>query len=120
MAIKIVIVDDDPGFRDILRMRLASEPDLEVLETAADGRQAIAAVRRHQPDVIIMDVNMPELDGIETTRSLVFEAPEARVIALSGVYDDRSRLAILEAGASTFVRKDSSTDELLRAVRGSD
>jgi DNA-binding NarL/FixJ family response regulator len=117
MTITIVIVDDDAAFRDILRFRLEQEADLEVLAAVENGRAAIAAVRKHLPDIVIMDVNMPELGGIDTTRALIFEAPEAKVIALSGSCEDETRRGILAAGAVAFVHKDHASEDLLPAIR---
>ena len=117
MTTTIVIVDDDANFCEILRFRLEREPDLEVVATVENGRQAIAAVRKHLPDIVIMDVNMPELGGIDATRALIFEAPEARVIALSAVCDDEIKQGIIEAGAAAFVSKDNAAKDLLPAIR---
>jgi len=117
MTTTIVIVDDDANFCEILRFRLEREPDLEVVATAENGRQAIAAVRKHLPDIVIMDINMPELGGIDATRALIFEAPEAKVIALTALCDNDVMQEILDAGAAAFVQKGSAANDLIPAIR---
>jgi DNA-binding NarL/FixJ family response regulator len=101
------------GFRSLLE----SEPDIEVVGDAADGEQAIAAVRRLRPDVVLMDIRMPGLDGLEATRRLVRDGTTARVLVLTTFDLDEYVFDALRAGASGFLLKDATAEELASAVR---
>ena len=115
--IRIMIVDDNATFREQLKEFLASEPDIEVVGEAADGQEAIRKARELQPDVVLMDVRMPGINGIHATRQLKEEMPEVKVIILS-LYDiDEYRKAALDSGASGYVVKKSIVQELLPAIR---
>ena len=115
--IRIMIVDDNATFREQLKEFLASEPDIEVVGEAADGQEAILKARELQPDVVLMDVRMPGINGIHATRQLKEEMPEVKVIILS-LYDiDEYRKAALDSGASGYVVKKSIVQELLPAIR---
>jgi len=116
-VITIVIADDQELVREGLRMMLDAEPDLAVVGEAADGNQALAAARAHDPDVLLMDIRMPELDGIETTRRLVAAGGRARVLVLTTFDLDEYVYRALKAGASGFLLKDAKREQLAAAVR---
>jgi DNA-binding NarL/FixJ family response regulator len=115
--VNILLVDDHQMMREGLRAVLEQEPDLHVAGEAADGRAALEACDRLQPDVVVMDVGMPGLDGIEATRQLQSRAPRARVVALSMNADRRYVQAMLSAGAWAYLVKSAASDELIRALR---
>ena len=117
MNIRMLLVDDHKMMREGLRALLQSVPDFEIVGQAADGREALDLVRTLSPDIVVMDVGMPELNGVEATRRIRTEHPGVKVIALSTHTDKRYVLHMLEAGASGYVLKIAAYDELLRAVR---
>ena len=117
MTIRILIADDHKILRDGLRTLLAGEPDLAVVGEAENGRQAVAAVQSLAPDVVIMDVAMPELNGIEATRQIKALAPATRIVALSMHADRRYVSEVLKAGASGYLLKSCAYDDLSRAIR---
>jgi DNA-binding NarL/FixJ family response regulator len=116
-VIRIVIADDLDLVREGLRMMLEAEPDLEVVGEAGDGVEALAAARTHDPDVVLMDVRMPNLDGIEATRRLVASGARARVLMLTTFDLDEYVYRALKAGASGFLLKDAKREQLASAVR---
>jgi len=117
-VIRTLIVDDNAGFRRRVKEFLASEPDIEVIGEAADGREAILKARELQPDLVLMDVRMPGINGLEATRQLKDEMPKLEVIILT-IYDlQEYREAALASGASGYVVKKSLIEELLPAIRG--
>jgi DNA-binding NarL/FixJ family response regulator len=116
-AIRVVLADDQPLVRAGLRMILAGEPDIAVVGEAADGAQAVAVCAEQRPDVILMDVRMPEVDGIEATRRLAaLEAPP-RVLVLTTFDLDDVVYEALRAGASGFLLKDAPEERLVTAIR---
>jgi DNA-binding NarL/FixJ family response regulator len=117
MAITILVVDDHKILRQGLRTLLTRESDLEVLAEAEDGRDAVRLVRELSPQVVIMDVGMPDLNGIEATRQILQESPETKVIALSMHSDRRFVTNMIKAGASGYLLKDSAFEELATAIR---
>ena len=117
MSIRVVIADDQGMVRSGLRSLLAGEPDLEVVAEAADGEQALAAVRRYAPDVVLMDIRMPVLDGLSATRAIAAEGLVARVLVLTTFDLDEYVFEALRAGAGGFLLKDASAEELVAAVR---
>lgn len=117
MKIRAVVVDDHRVIREGLCALLAREPDIEIVGQADDGLAALRLARQLRPDVLITDVAMPGLNGIEATRRLRTDQPEVRVICLSMHDDSRMVLSVLDAGASGYVLKESSFDELAHAVR---
>lgn len=117
MAIKILIADDHQILRQGLRTLLEKEPDLEVVAEADNGRSTVRLARETQPEVIIMDVAMPDLNGIEATRQIISEMPKVKVIALSMYADRRFVANMLKAGASGYLLKDCASEELVRAIR---
>jgi DNA-binding NarL/FixJ family response regulator len=116
-VIRVAIADDQALVRDGLRMMLAVEPDIEVVGEAGDGREALEVVRRTAPDVVLMDVRMPELDGIEATRTLAAAGSPVRVLALTTFDLDEYVYAAMRAGASGFLLKDARREQLVAAVR---
>jgi DNA-binding NarL/FixJ family response regulator len=117
MSVRVLLVDDHTMMREGLRSLLVGVPDIEVVGEASDGRMAIDLARRLSPDVVVMDVGMPELNGVEATRRIRAENERVRVVALSTHTDKRYVHHMLEAGASGYVLKIAAHDELLRAVR---
>jgi DNA-binding NarL/FixJ family response regulator/anti-sigma regulatory factor (Ser/Thr protein kinase) len=113
--VRVLVVDDNAGFRDSL-LALLDTDGLLVVGQAASGKEAIALVRTTMPDVVLMDVRMPDMDGIETTRRLKALDPRIGVVALTGNDDQRAVRDMLVAGASGYVLKDSDGDEILSAV----
>ena len=114
---RVLLVDDDALVRAGLRMILSAAPDLEVVAEVADGRDAVAAVQRHRPDVVLMDIRMPEVDGIAAT-SLVRRLPNPpQVIVLTTFHVDEYVFSALRAGASGFLLKDTPPAEISNAVR---
>jgi DNA-binding NarL/FixJ family response regulator len=112
--VKVLIVDDHAMMREGLQALLATRA--EVIFMAVDGRDAVALARRHRPDVVVMDVTMPGLNGIDATRQIVRESSDTKVIGLSVHADHRYVAAMFQAGASGYVLKDSTSGELLEAL----
>jgi DNA-binding NarL/FixJ family response regulator len=117
MTIRVLLVDDQPLLRKGFRMILEAEPDLEVVDEAGDGEAAVALTRKHEPDVVLMDVRMPGLDGIEATEQIVAAGSRARILILTTFDLDEYAFAGLRAGASGFLLKDVPPQELLQAIR---
>lgn len=117
--VQVVLVDDEPLLRQSLAMIIDAEPDLSVVGEAGDGMEAIATAKATAPDVVIMDVRMPRLDGIEATRKIcrLPELAHTRVLVLSMFDLDEYVFHALRAGASGFLLKDSRPDDLLNAIR---
>jgi len=113
----IVLVDDQELLRMGFRMVLDAQPDLELVGEAGDGEEALEVVERLQPDVVLMDVRMPGIDGVETTRRLVERGGRSRVIILTTFDLDEYAYAALRAGASGFLLKDAQPADLLSAIR---
>ena len=117
MTVRILVVDDQAMVRAGLRLLLEHEDDLEGVGEAADGREAIGQARRHHPDVIMMDIRMPGMDGLEATRQILEEDPAARILVLTTFGLDEYIFEALRIGASGFVLKDEPPEQLLAAVR---
>ena len=117
MSIKVLIADDHQIMREGLRAMLEKEHDIVVLGEAEDGRMIERLARELAPDVIIMDVAMPDLNGIEATRQIVAELPGVKIIALSMHDDRRFVLNMLKAGAAGYMLKDSAFTDLAKAIR---
>lgn len=113
----ILLVDDHAVVRQGFRMILSAEPDFEVVGEAANGREAVGLAESLRPDVVLMDVSMPELNGIEATRRIVTDAPRTRVLALSMHRDTVYVREILRAGASGYLLKEAGDHDLLTAIR---
>ena len=116
MHVRVLIADDQPLMRTGLRKVLESEAGIEVAGEATDGLQAVDAARLHRPDVVLMDIRMPILDGIEATRRIVALGDGARVLILTTYDLDEYVFAALRAGASGFLLKDRPPEELLAAI----
>jgi DNA-binding NarL/FixJ family response regulator len=117
MSIKILIVDDHAVLREGLRTLLDKEPDLEVIGEAGNGVEAVQRAEELTPDIIIMDLNLPDMNGIAATRKILENRPESKVIALSMESDKRYIIDILGAGAMGYVLKDCFFAELAGAIR---
>ena len=115
--IRVLLAEDQALVRDGLRMMLAAEPDIEVVGEAADGKQALELVRRLVPDVALMDVRMPELNGIEATRRLAAAGSPVRVLVLTTFDLDEYVYEAMRAGASGFLLKDARREQLAAAIR---
>ena len=116
MSIRILIADDHQMLREGLRAILEKQKNVEVVGEAGDGRTAVEMARALVPDVVAMDISMPDLNGVEATRQIKAENPAVKVIALSRHSDERYVRRMLEAGASGYVLKSGAYDELRRAV----
>ncbi|MET0025227.1 MAG: response regulator transcription factor [Sedimenticola sp.] len=116
-AIRILLVDDHPLVLDGISARLEGEPGLQVVATANNGREALERASEVQPDVVLMDVTMPVMGGLEATRHFREEMPDARVLILSMHDDQEYILKLMHAGASGYVLKDVSSDELIEAIK---
>jgi two-component system response regulator NreC len=117
MNIKILVADDHKIMRDGLRTLIEKENGMEVVGEAEDGRSAVKQAKKLLPDIVIMDITMPDLNGIDATRAIFEEASGVKVIALSMHSDRRFVSGMLEAGASAYLLKDSAFEELATAIR---
>jgi DNA-binding NarL/FixJ family response regulator len=117
MTIRLLVVDDHPVVRDGLRGMLAGDPDFEVVGEAADGAEALALAQARRPDVVLMDLRMPTMDGVTAIGRLRAAGVPARVLVLTTYDTDSDVLPAIEAGATGYLLKDAPRDELFRAVR---
>jgi DNA-binding NarL/FixJ family response regulator len=115
--VRVLLVDDDALVRAGLRLMLSSADDLEIVGEAEDGVRAVAAVREHLPDVVLMDIRMPEMDGITATAALCRLDPAPQVIVLTTYQADEQVLSALRAGAAGFLLKHTPPADIVRAVR---
>jgi DNA-binding NarL/FixJ family response regulator len=116
-VIRLLIADDHPLVRDALATLLSGAGDVEVVAVAADGREAVSAALKTHPDVVLMDLEMPELNGMDATRALQEAGSQARVVVLT-TFSDRDRiLGALDAGALGYLLKDADPEEIIRGVR---
>ncbi len=116
--IRLLICDDSDEARRLVRTVLADHPEIEIVGEATNGKEAVELAAEHEPDAVLMDIGMPELDGIEATRQIRGARPETRVIAFTGFEDEESVQSMLQAGATSFVVKGAPLWELERAVQG--
>ena len=114
--LRVVVADDHPVYRDGLALLLGSVPGVVVVGTAADGRAAVDLAREEQPDVVVMDVQMPVLDGIDATRRITTESPSVGVVVLTMSEDDGTVFAAVRAGARGYLLKGADQEEVLRAI----
>ena len=115
--VKLLLVDDHEIVRAGLRMLFSAEPDVRIVGEATSGREAIEQVRRLAPDVVLMDVAMPDMNGIEATRRIKETFPQVAVLALTMHEDEEYFFEMLSAGASGYVPKRAAPDDLLSAIR---
>jgi DNA-binding NarL/FixJ family response regulator len=116
MPVRVLIADDQALIREGLELLLARFDNLEVVGTAADGESAVAMAVQLQPDVILMDLVMPGMDGVDATRQILALLPRAQVVILSAYADDESVFAAINAGASGYLTKDSGADQIRKAI----
>lgn len=117
MSIKVLMADDHRIMREALRSIIEKESDMKVVGEAADGRAAVRLSREVSPDVVIMDITMPELNGVEATKQILSEAPDVKVLALSMHSDEHFVSGMLKAGGSGYLLKDCAAEELVQAIR---
>ena len=117
MSIRVLLSDDHRIVREGLRTLLDKEPDIEVVGEAEDGRSTIELVRKLRPQVVVMDITMPDLNGMDATRKIIEELPSVKVLALSMHTDQRFVERMLNAGAKGYLPKDCAFEELARAIR---
>jgi two-component system, NarL family, response regulator LiaR len=118
LAIRVLITDDHGVVRQGLRMFLSLDPDIQVVGEAQDGREALAMARELKPDVVLMDLLMPVMDGLESTKAIRTELPEVEVIALTSVLEGASVTGAIRAGAIGYLLKDTDAEGLHEAIRG--
>jgi DNA-binding NarL/FixJ family response regulator len=115
--IRVVVADDHGVLRDGLAGVIAAQPDLELVGTAANGAEAVDLCRSTAPDVVLMDLEMPVMDGIDATKVIVAEAPSTAVLVLTSFSDRRRITGALDAGAVGYLLKDASADDVVRGIR---
>jgi DNA-binding NarL/FixJ family response regulator len=116
-VISVLIVDDHPLFRDGLAALLATVPDIDLVAAAADGGTAVRLATQHRPHVVLMDLNLPGVPGLEATRRILLAAPETAVLVLTMVDDEEAVLTAMRSGARGYVLKGAGQEEVLGAVR---
>lgn len=116
-TIRVVLADDQTLVREGLSLMLGLADGIEVVAVAEDGEQAVAAVLAHSPDVALLDLRMPRVDGVDATRRITEQAPAVQIVVLTTYADDESVMTALRAGARGYLTKDASSDEIERAVR---
>ena len=116
-TLRIIVADDQASVREGLVVLLGALPDIEVVASAADGRQAVDLVAEHRPDAILLDLHMPVLDGIGATRLLTAASPQVAIVVLTTYLDDASVLEALRAGARGYLTKDADRKEIAHALR---
>ncbi|HVB25147.1 MAG TPA: response regulator transcription factor [Ktedonobacteraceae bacterium] len=117
MAIRVLIVDDHKVVRQGLRLFLRVDPDIEIVGEAANGAEAVERARQLAPDVVLMDILMPVMDGIAATAAIRKERPEIEVLGLTSILEDSAVVEIMRAGAIGYLLKDLDGDDLCRAIR---
>jgi DNA-binding NarL/FixJ family response regulator len=115
--VEVVLVDDHPIFRDGLAGLLSTTPDLHVVGEGRTGTEAVGLAERHQPDAMVLDLDMPELGGVEATRRIVAASPHVRILILTMLDDDALVFDAMRAGARGYLLKESEPDEVIAAVR---
>ncbi|HOB32433.1 MAG TPA: response regulator transcription factor, partial [Verrucomicrobiota bacterium] len=115
--IRVFLADDHTVVRQGLRALLSAEGDIDIVGEAGDGRTAVQMVRRLEPDVVVMDIAMPQLNGLEATRQITHSVPSTKVLVLSSYADDDYVQQLTEAGAAGYLIKQTAGNELLKAIR---
>jgi two-component system invasion response regulator UvrY len=115
--IKVLVVDDHELVRTGICRMLTDTPDIQIVGEAESGEQAIELARQHQPEVVLLDVNMPGIGGVETTRRLLQSVPGIKILAVSGLSEEPYPSMLLKAGASGYITKGAPLDEMVRAIR---
>ena len=115
--IRILIVDDHAVVRDGLEALLSAEPGMQVVGAAGDGEGAVRLAKQLAPDIILLDLVMPRMDGVQATRQIKRQDPQARILVLTSFGEDHQVYAAVKAGASGYLMKDTSSDELIQAIR---
>jgi two-component system NarL family response regulator len=116
--IRIIVADDHPVVREGISALVKSQKDMRVVSEAANGRQAVQQFLLHRPDVLLLDLRMPEMNGIEAIQAILKKAPEAKIIVLSTYDGDEDVYQALQAGAKAYLLKDSPREQLLESIRG--
>jgi DNA-binding NarL/FixJ family response regulator len=117
VTIRVLIADDQPVVREGLSMLLGLLDDVEIVGTAADGGEAVELARAHEPDVVLMDLRMPRVEGAEATRQILAALPRTRVLVLTTYADDEFLFPALQAGARGYLTKDATAEEIEQAIR---
>ena len=117
MTIRVLIADDQPVVRDGLAMLLGLIDDIEIVATAADGIEAVERARSERPDIVLMDLRMPRLEGAEATRQILAALPDTHVLVLTTYADDDFLFPALQAGARGYLTKDATAEEIEHAIR---
>ncbi|MGH9069126.1 MAG: response regulator [Acidimicrobiales bacterium] len=115
--LRVLVADDHPMFRDGIRLLLSNLPEVELVAEATTGAEAVEAAASHQPDVVLMDLQMPDLNGIEATRTIVATSPHIGVVVLTMFDEDESVFAAMRAGARGYLLKGADPAEIARAIR---
>lgn len=117
MTIRVMLVDDHKILRDALKIVLAREEDINFVGEASNGVEALKLIKEMHPDVVVMDIGMPDMGGIQTTLALRHTYPKVRILALSTFFDRRIVMQMLDAGANGYIVKSAGSEELLRGIR---
>lgn len=115
--IRLVIADDIPLFREMLVHTLEEEEDIDIVAHAANGLEAVDACRLHRPHIILLDVEMPKMNGVEATKILRKDCPDTRVVILTAYEDDQLIMELVQAGATGYLVKDTHVDDVVKAIR---
>lgn len=118
MPVRLLLADDHPAFRAGLRAHLDREPDLEVVAEAGTGAEALALVRQHAPDVLVLDMELPDLSGLDVAERLAAESADTAVLVLSAFEDETYIFGVLDAGAAGYLSKQEPLDVIADAIRG--
>src|SRR3712207_6080907 len=116
--VRVLIADDHSVVRQGLQMFLGLDPEIEVIGEAEDGVQAVRMAKQLRPDVVLMDLLMPQMDGIQATAAIRREVPDTEVLALTSVLEDEKVVGAVRAGAIGYLLKDTRSDDLIRAIKG--
>jgi DNA-binding NarL/FixJ family response regulator len=115
--IRVLIADDHGLFREMLYHTISDEEDIEVVGQAVDGKEAVEMTTSLKPDILLLDINMPRMDGIEATRILAERCPDTKIVILTAIDDDDYVFRLVRAGATGYLMKDTSSDDVVNAIR---